>query len=117
MELQLFLLLIALNLCTNSATDQPVYFSLIVSSAPTINTSGIVSAVDQVLELINSDTTILPGYCLQYTPVLDTQVSKSACQVCSCRVLKCRIEASLNSLVPPKIKTSTHQMHLLMMIL
>ena len=74
MEPQLLPLLIALSLCTSSATDQPVYFSLIVSSTPTINTSGIVSAVDQVLELINSDTTILPGYCLQYIQVLDTQV-------------------------------------------
>ena len=75
MEPQLLPLLIALSLCTSSDTDQPVYFSLIVSSTPTINTSGIVSAVDQVLELINSDTTILPGYCLKYTQVLDTQVS------------------------------------------
>ena len=77
MESWLLPLLIALSLCTSSATDQPVNFSLIVSSAPTINTSGIVSAIDQVLERINSDTTILPGYCLQYTQVLDTQVSKS----------------------------------------
>ena len=75
MESWLLPLLIALSICTSSATDQPVYFSLFVSSAPTINTSEIVSAVDQVLELINSNTTILPGYCLQYTQVLDTQVS------------------------------------------
>ena len=70
------MLLIALSLGTSSATDQPrLHFSLIVSSTPTINISGIVSAVDQALELINSNTTILPGYCLQYTQELDTQVS------------------------------------------
>ena len=77
MDPQLFrILLLALSLNTGSATDQPgLYFSLVVSSTPTMNMSGIVSAVDHALELINSDTTILPGYSLQYTQVLDTQVS------------------------------------------
>ena len=90
MESQLLPLLIALSSCVKSATDQPVNFSLIVSSTPIFSTSGIVSAVDQVIELINGDTTILPGYCLKYTQVLDTQVSKSAC----CNVKKIN-EASL----------------------
>ena len=85
MEPQLLPLLFALSLCTGSATDQPLYFSLIVSSVPTINTSGIVSAVDQALKLINSDITVLPGYCLQYTHVLDTQVST----INACMQLKC----------------------------
>ena len=77
MDPQLFrILLLALSLNTGSATDQPgLYFSLVVSSTPTMNMSGIVSAVDHTLELINSDTTILSGYNLQYTQVLDTQVS------------------------------------------
>ena len=58
--------------------EQPssVYFALIVSSAPTLNTSGVVSAVDQALEIVNNDNgDILPGVRLQYTIVLDTQVS------------------------------------------
>ena len=76
MDPQLLTLLIALSLGTSSAADQPgLYFSLIVSSTTTINMSGIVSAVDQALELINNNTTILPGYSLQYTQELDTQVS------------------------------------------
>ena len=59
--------------------DQPVYFSLMVSSAPTLDTSGVVSAVDQTLELINNDTTILSGYDLKYSQVLDTQVRQIFC--------------------------------------
>ena len=63
---------------TSSADESevisPVYFSLIVSSAPTLNTSGIVSEVDRALELIRRDANILPGYRLQYSRVLDTQV-------------------------------------------
>ena len=79
----LFIASIILGVCTSTATDQSVYFSLIVSSAPTINTSGIVSAVDQALELVNGNHTILPGYCLQYTEVFNTkQVSKSSWFLC-----------------------------------
>ena len=51
-----------------------VYFSLVVSSVPTLNTLGVISAVDEVLELIENDTTILSGYSLQYSQVLDAQV-------------------------------------------
>ena len=54
--------------------DQPVYFSLMVSSAPALDTSRLVSSVDQALQLIDNDTTVLPGYNLQYSQVLDTQV-------------------------------------------
>ena len=71
--LSLFIASLISGVCISNATDKPAYFSLIVSSVPTINTSGIVSAVDQTLELVNSDITILPGYYLQYNQVLDTQ--------------------------------------------
>ena len=59
-----------------AGADQPLYFSLVVSSDLTLNTSGIVTAVDETLELIRNDTTILPGYSLQYSQVLDNQVSQ-----------------------------------------
>ena len=73
MELQVLqLLLIALGICTSSSRatsgDQPVYFTLVVSSAPMFNTSEIVSGVDQALELVLK-TDILPGYHLQYAQV------------------------------------------------
>ena len=57
-----------------------IYFSLMVSSAPALDITGVVSAVDQVLDAINSDSTILPGYRLQYSSVLDTQVGR-ICQI------------------------------------
>ena len=57
---------------TDSA--EPVYFSLVISSAAHFNTSGVVDEVDKTLELIAKDATILPGYTLQYSQVLDTQV-------------------------------------------
>ena len=66
-----------LTTVTAAGGDQPVYFSLMVSRAPTLDTSGIVSAVDRALELINNDPKILSGYDLQYSQVLDTQVRLS----------------------------------------
>lgn len=72
----LFSLWIAVASCTAVYGDreQPLYFSLLVSSAATLNTSGVVSAVEQALGMIHNDTTMLPGYSLQYSGVLDTQV-------------------------------------------
>ena len=61
-----------------AATDREprtLYFSLMVSSAPSFNTSEVVSAVDQTLDFVNNESTILPGRRLQYSGVLDTQVS------------------------------------------
>ena len=54
--------------------NDTLYFTLMVSSAPTLNTTGVVSAVDRVLDVINNDSNLLPGYRLQYSDVLDTQV-------------------------------------------
>ena len=66
--------LVALEFVAAADGDQPVYFSLMVSSAPALDTSGVVSSVDQALQLINNDTTVLPGHNLQYSQVLDAQV-------------------------------------------
>ena len=52
-----------------------VYFALMVSSAPTLNTSdAVVSAVDRALAVINNDNSILPEVRLRYSSVLDTEV-------------------------------------------
>ena len=76
--------LVVLTGATNTAVAVPtsgvgdvkdVYFFLIVSSAPTANTSGVVSVVDRTLELINGDAEVIAGYRLHYSRVLDTQVS------------------------------------------
>ena len=66
--------LVTLDFVAAADGDQPVYFSLMVSSAPTLDTSGVVSSVDQALQLINNHTTVLPGHNLQYSQVLDGQV-------------------------------------------
>ena len=68
------LVVAALSTSVKGDHDPSVYFGLMVSSAATLNTSGVVSAVDQALETVNSDSTILPGVRLQYTRALDTQV-------------------------------------------
>ena len=65
-----------MTVVTEAGGDQTVYFSLTVSSAPTLDTTGIVSDVDQALELINNDTAILPEHDLHYSHVLDAQVSQ-----------------------------------------
>ncbi len=79
MELQLLVLYIALGVCSpsnSSATEfeQPVYFSLVVSSTPAFNTLEVIPAVNRTLELIRRNVTP-PGYYLQYSQVLDVQVS------------------------------------------
>ena len=72
-KLLIVLVSCALSICANESS---VYFALMVSSAPTLNTSGVVSAVDQALGVINgANSSVLPGIRLQYTGVLDTQVS------------------------------------------
>ena len=65
------------NVLVSGATngDDQLYFYLIVSGAPTPNNVRVVSAVNKALELIENDTTILPGYHLSYLDVLDAQVS------------------------------------------
>lgn len=59
------------------SNSSPLYFTLMVSSAPGMNTSDIVPSLERALEDINSDSTILPGYSLRYTRVLDTRVGLS----------------------------------------
>ena len=61
--------------CAHDDEIPSVYFALMVSSAPTLNTSGVVSVVDQALEVVNNDNSnVLPGVRLQYSTVLDTRV-------------------------------------------
>ena len=75
-----FLKFASILLCVTSSTGfitdnpRPLYFTLMVSGAAGLNTSGIVPAVERALQDINSDPTILPGYSLNYTRVADTKV-------------------------------------------
>ena len=76
MKFLLLVILLALGICTqsSSSTDQPVYFSLIVSSTSTFSTLDIIPAVDRTLELVCRNVTP-SGHYLQYSEVLDIQVS------------------------------------------
>lgn len=76
--------LIAIVVLTDTSTllvngeidgDDQLCFSLIVSGVPTRKTLGVVNAVNKTLKLIEEDTTILPGYHLCYSRVLDVRVS------------------------------------------
>ena len=57
--------------------EQPLYFTLLVSNASTLNTTGAITAVDQALKVVNNDSDILSGYSLQYFGVLVTKVMLS----------------------------------------
>ena len=72
-------LIVLVSCAPSTCGESSVYFALMVSSAPTLNTSGVVSAVDQALGVVNrANSNVLPGVRLQYTSVLDTQVSTNS---------------------------------------
>ena len=71
----LVLVTVAIQHCSASS-EAPLYFSLMVSSAASMNTTGIVNAVNDALEAINNSSTLLPPNKLFYTNgrPLDTKV-------------------------------------------
>ena len=83
-EMQIFaVLLVSLIAClspgatlsTVSGEGGNIYFSVIVSNAPaTLNSSGVLSAVDRAIQLVNNDPTILPRHHLQRS-LVNIQVS------------------------------------------
>ena len=78
----LLLVLVAVTFAGNACAvleDRSLYFSLMVSTAPGLNTAVVAPAVELTLENINSDPTMLPGYTLHYTRVADTKVSTTNC--------------------------------------
>ena len=78
----LLLVLVAVTFAGNACAvleDRSLYFSLMVSTAPGLNTAVVAPAVELTLENINSDPTMLPGYTLHYTRVADTKVSTMNC--------------------------------------
>ena len=63
-----------------SCSPKSLYSSFMVSSASSVNTTGVLYAVNRALEIINNDSTLLTSYKLLYTngKPLDTQVYMSA---------------------------------------
>ena len=60
------------------AVKTPLYFSYITSLTGDFVASGGIPIIDKALEEINSRTDILENYTLNYTTILDSQVSISA---------------------------------------
>ena len=61
--------------CQSNDSRIPLYFSYITTKTGDYVGSGAIPAVDLALEQINNDSSILPNYILQYTDILDSNVS------------------------------------------
>ena len=55
--------------------EQPLFFTLMVSNASTLKTTGVIVAVNQALDVVNNDSDILSGYTLKDAQVFVTPVS------------------------------------------
>ena len=76
--------ILLLWLCASAVTTgqkTQLHFSYITSMTGNFVSSGGIPVVDLALEQINNRTDILPNYTLNYTTILDSQVSKATCSV------------------------------------
>ena len=76
------MLLVLLTLAPASGEEQQLLFSFITTHTGDLVSSGAIPMVDLALEQINNNSSILPGYSLGYTSVLDSQVSGLAMHAC-----------------------------------
>ena len=69
--------LVIFFLTIGDAYCQQLRYALLTAGPLTggFDSSGAVSAIELAEEMINADRSILPGYNLTHTPVLDTLVS------------------------------------------
>ncbi|XP_064390848.1 gamma-aminobutyric acid type B receptor subunit 2-like [Halichondria panicea] len=74
----LAVLTLMLLLFSGAAHSQELRYALF-TSGPTggFHTSGVVPAIELAEELINADSSILPGYNLTHTPVVDTMCDRT----------------------------------------
>ena len=78
----LILLSVLLAVGTTGATYvSPLKFLLMVGSGSSTDSSAVVSAVNQTLEEINADSSILPRHRLEYV-LRDTRVRITAVSIC-----------------------------------
>ena len=69
-----YILLISLSF-GYPADKIPLYFSFITSQTGNFISSGAIPIIDKALEQINNRSDILENYTLQYTTILDSNVS------------------------------------------
>ena len=70
-----YILLISLSFGSYAADKIPLYFSFITSRTGGFISSGAIPIIDKALEQINNHSDILQNYNLQYTTILDSNVS------------------------------------------
>lgn len=68
-------MLVILALTPTGGEEHQLLFSFITTSTGDFVSSGAIPMVDFALEQINNHSSILPGYRLGYTSILDSQVS------------------------------------------
>ena len=68
-------MLVILSLTPVRGEEHQLLLSFITTRTGDLVSSGAIPMVDLALEQINNHTSILPGYSLDYTSVLDSQVS------------------------------------------
>ena len=80
--------------CQNNDSRIPLYFSYITSKTGDYVAGGAIPAVDLALEQINNSSSILPNYTLEYTEILDSNVS-SVCYEHACAGFRFSIQIAL----------------------
>ena len=71
-------LILYLITCPIAQSSKDIWFSLMVSEGLDLNTSRVLPAVEQEITAINNST-ILPGYKLQYTTHRHSEVKERLC--------------------------------------
>ncbi len=71
-----YILVLLIEAMLGAAYSQELRYALFTSGTTGgFDSSGVVPAIELAEELINADSSILPGYNLTHTPVVDTFVS------------------------------------------
>ena len=71
-----YILVLLIEAMFGAAQSQELRYALFTSGTTGgFDSSGVVPAIELAEELINADSSILPGYNLTHTPVVDTMVS------------------------------------------
>ena len=71
----LWILFLKESLCSQTVESENLYIMLMVSNSTRFNTSGVAVAFNQALERINSDPSLLNGYELNLSVIIDNKVS------------------------------------------